>query len=252
MVMRKIAFVNQKGGVGKTTSAVNIGAGLTRLKKKVLMIDLDPQANLTYSLGFEADDARSNIYDYLKGVASYADVVQEKDGYKAIASHISLAGADLEFSVAPGREMILQERIGEDVDDIDYLLIDCPPSLGLLTLNALCAAIEVFIPIQTEYLALQGVKQLMDTVDKVQKRVNPHLQITGVIATRYDGRKLLNREVVDILKDQFKESLFKTVIRENISLAEAPSWGKTIYDYRPKSYGADDYMKLCKEIIGRR
>jgi chromosome partitioning protein len=248
--VKSIAFVNQKGGVGKTTCVINTGAGLAKQGKKVLMIDLDPQANLTYSLGLEAGEGRT-IYDLMKGTVNAEDTMIEREGFKVIPSGMALALAEMEFAGIPGREKLLQEKLLE-LNSIDYLIIDCPPSLGILTLNALTTAIEVFIPLQTEALALQGVEQLTDTIYTVRRRLNPHLEITGVIANRYDGRKILNREVVGKIRKDFGNKVFKTVIRENVSLAEAPSWGQTIFEYKPNSYGAEDYTSLCKEITGRR
>jgi len=248
--MRIIALVNQKGGVGKTTSVMNIGAGLKLLKKHVLMVDIDPQANLTYSLGIRAHELEKAIYELLIGEATIEEILIEKDGLKVIPSTLALSGAEMELSSLPGREFLLREVLSK-AKGYDYILIDCPPSLGLLTLNALTTAQEVYIPLQTEFLALQGLSKLLETVEVVKKRLNSNIEVTGIIATRYDGRKNLNNEVVDKIREYFRGKVFKTLIRENISLAEAPSYGKSIFDYKANSYGAEDYFNLCKEIIKR-
>jgi len=248
--MRKIALVNQKGGVGKTTSTINIGAGLTKLKKRVLLIDLDPQAHLTYSLGIKAHELSRTIYDLLKGEVSTQGILVERDGITVIPSSLDLSGAEIELSGIAGREFLLKEALNEG-KEFDYVLIDCHPSLGILTLNALTTAQEVYIPLQTEFLALQGMSKLLQTVDTVRKRLNKSLEVTGVIGTRFDSRKKLNNEVVGKIREYFGGKVFNTLIRDNIALAEAPSFGKTIFEYRPKSYGAEDYLSLCREIIKR-
>lgn len=248
--MKTIALVNQKGGVGKTTSVINIGAGLHRLGKKILLVDLDPQAHLTYSLGIESHKLEGAIYELLTGEATIEEVLIDRGGLKVIPSTLSLSGAEIELAAQAGREYLLKEVI-DKVGGFDYILIDCPPSLGILTLNALTTAQEVYIPLQTEFLALQGLSKLLETVEIVKKRLNSNLEITGIIATRFDRRKNLNREVVEKIKNYFGNKLFKTLIRDNISLAEAPSFGKTIYEYKPRSYGTEDYLNLSKEILKR-
>ncbi len=249
--MKIIALINQKGGVGKTTSAINIGAGLKQLGQKVLLVDLDPQAHLTYSLGIVAHDQEKTVYQLLKGETTLDQTIIERDGLKIIPSILDLSGAEVELSSVAGREFLLREALSS-LRGFDYVLLDCPPSLGLLTLNALTTANEVFIPLQTEYLALSGLSKLIQTIEIVQKRLNDNLLISGIIATRYDGRKKLNNEVVEKIKGYFGEKLFPTLIRDNISLAEAPSFGKTIFEYKPDSYGAIDYLNLCREILNRR
>lgn len=230
---------------------MNIGSGLTRLNKKVLLIDLDPQAHLTYSLGIMAHELKQSIYDLLKDNAPVEAVLIEKNKrLKVIPSNLNLAGAEIEFINLPGREYLLQEAL-KDLRDFDYILIDAPPSLGLLTINALVYAQEIFIPLQTEFLALQGLSKLLETVEVVKKRLNKNLEITGIIATRFDQRKILNREVLEKIKNHFGNKVFKTVIRENITLAEAPSFGKDIFEYKKNSHGAQDYLNLCREILHR-
>ncbi len=248
--MRIISLLNQKGGVGKTTSTVNIGHGLSLLGKKVLLIDLDPQAHLTYSVGIKAHELKKSVYELLKGEATVEQVVQTRDSMKVIPSTLDLSGAEIELSTVAGREMLLKEAL-KGIRGVDYILIDCPPSLGLLTLNTLTTAREVFICVQTEYLALQGIGKLMETIQVVKKRLNKNINVTGVICTRYDRRKRLNKEVAENIKTYFGDKVFHTMIRDNVALAEAPIKGKTIFDYSPRSYGAEDYMKLCKEIAKR-
>jgi len=249
--MKIIALINQKGGVGKTTSAINIGAGLKQLGQKVLLVDLDPQAHLTYSLGIVAHELGKTVYQLLKGQTALGETIIERDGLKVIPSILDLSGAEVELSSVAGREFLLREAL-VGLQGFDYVLLDCPPSLGLLTLNALTTAHEVIIPLQTEYLALSGLSKLLQTIETVHKRLNDNLTISGIIATRYDSRKKLNNEVVEKIKEYFGDKLFPTLIRDNISLAEAPSFGKTIFEYKPNSYGAIDYLNLCQDILNRR
>lgn len=247
--MRIIALVNQKGGVGKTTSTVSIGAGLSALGKKVLLVDLDPQANLTSSLGIQPEDLENTIYELLKGDASLQDTIVRKNGYAVIPSSLGLSGAEMELSGTAGRELLLKESLTPDVHEFDYILLDCPPSLGLLTLNALTTAQEVFIPLQTEYLAMKGMSQLLQTITLIKKRLNGDLEITGIIGTLFDKRKRLNNEVLDGVRKHFGAKVFNSLIRDNVSLAEAPSFGQDIFTYKNDSNGAEDYLALCKEIV---
>jgi chromosome partitioning protein len=244
-----IAISNHKGGVGKTTSAINIGAGLNKLGKTVLLIDLDPQANLSQSLGIIEQER--NIYGALRGEYKL-EPIQILKGLDLIPSTLDLSGAEVELSGEAGREYILRELIEPLRASYDYILIDSPPSLGLLTINAFTASEEILIPLQAQYLALQGLAKLIEVVDKIKKRLNKDLRIGGVIVTQYDSRKVLNRDVVDTIEAHFKEDVFKTKIRDNIALAEAPAQGLDIFRYNPKSYGAEDYLSLCKEIIKRK
>jgi chromosome partitioning protein len=248
---RIVSLVNQKGGVGKTTSTKNIGAGLTNLGYAVLLIDLDPQASLTYSLGIPAHELSRTIYEVLKEEVKAEEVIILKYGLHIIPASLSLSGAEIELSGIAGRELLLKEVLENIIKNYDYILIDCPPSLNLLTLNALTVAEEVFIPLQTEFLAMQGMTKLIDTINIVKKRFNKELDITGIIGTRFDSRKNLNREVVEKIKEYFKDKLFNTLIRDNIALAEAPGFGQDIFTYKKDSYGAEDYLALCKEIIKR-
>lgn len=246
--MRIIAMINQKGGVGKTTSAVNIGAGLAESGRKVMLIDLDPQAHLTYSLGITADELPATIYELLKGEAKLDKVAIDHHGMTVLPASIDLSAAEIEFSTEVGREAFLKSVIA-GAGKYDYVLLDCPPNLGLLTLNALTAAKEVMVPLQAEFLSIKGLSKLMQMVDKVTSRVNPELKVSGIIATLYDQRLRLHNEVFENLKDHFGELLFKTFVRRNVALAEASSFGQTIYQYAPRSYGAADYRALCQEII---
>ena len=248
--MISIALINQKGGVGKTTSAVNIGAGLAQLGKKVLLIDLDPQAHLTYALGLSAHSLPKTVYELLKGEASVSDILQKRGNLHLLPSSLNLSGSDIELAGVAGREYLLKEAL-QEVKGYHVLLIDCPPSLGLLTLNALTTARAVYIPVQTEFFALQGMSKLLETVQLVQKRLNKHLELMGIIGTLYDERKNLNREVVGKIRKTFGAKLFRTLIRDNVALAEAPSHGQTIFEYQPASHGATDYLQLCGEMIRR-
>ena len=241
-----ISISNHKGGVGKTTSAINIGAGLNKLGKKVLLIDLDPQANLSQSLGLI--NQNKNIYGAIRGEYKLQPVEVLK-GLSVVPSTLDLSGAEVELSGEAGREYILKELIDPIKKQYDYVIIDSPPSLGLLTINSFTASDEVFIPLQAQYLALQGLTKLVEVIDKIKKRLNKNLKVGGVFITQYDSRKILNRDVVDTIKGHFKNDVFKTKIRDNVALAEAPTQGTDIFRYQAKSKGAEDYLALCKEII---
>jgi len=243
-----ISISNHKGGVGKTTSAINIGAGLNLLKKKVLLIDLDPQANLTQSLGLTNEAI--NIYGALRGEYKLQPIEIFK-GLDVIPSTLDLSGAEVELSSEPGREYILKELIEPLRASYDFIIIDSPPSLGLLTINSFTASDEILIPLQAQYLALQGLAKLVEVVDKIKGRLNKGLKVGGVFITQYDSRKVLNRDVVDTIQAHFKDEVFKTKIRDNIALAEAPSQGLDIFRYSSKSYGAEDYLALSKEVLKR-
>jgi chromosome partitioning protein len=243
-----ISLLNHKGGVGKTTSAVNIGAGLVELGKKVLLLDLDPQANLTLSLGVPRQ--MNTIYEALRGEADL-EPFEIKPNLFVIPSNLDLSGAEMELINEAGREYILAELFEPLRNEYDYIIIDCPPALGLLTLNALTSSNFVIIPLQTEFLALQGLAKIKQVIDKVKFRLNRTLEIGGVIATMYDGRRVLNRDVVETIRKYFGEKVFDTMIRENVALAEAPAQRLDIFSYSPKSSGAEDYLGLCEEMIQR-
>ena len=247
-----LAFVNQKGGVGKTTSCLNIGAALSKAGKRVLLVDADPQSNLTISAGILLKEDEPTVYDVLKG-AAITSAIKPKPGaaYDVLPADIMLSGADLELSGVPGREMILKECLATVSGNYDFILIDCPPSLSVITLMALTAATGVIIPVQAHYLALNGVAQLLDTIKLVQKRMNPQLEIDGVIVTLYDARKLLNKEVFESLNEAFPGKVFQTTISSSIALAEAPSAGNDIFQYKPGSKAAKQYETLTGELLER-
>jgi chromosome partitioning protein len=243
-----ISLLNHKGGVGKTTSAVNIGAAMVELGKRVLLIDLDPQANLTISLGIPPQ--KVTIYEALRGESELAPHTR-KPGMDVVASSLDLSGAEMELINEAGREYLLREILAQLIDDYDYVVIDCPPSLGLLTLNALTSSRYVLIPLQTQFLAVQGLAKIKQVIDKVRARLNTSLEMAGVIPTMHDGRRVLNREVLETIQKYFQDRVFETIVRENVSLAEAPAHRKDIFEYSPKSTGATDYLDLTKEIIER-
>lgn len=244
-----ISISNHKGGVGKTTSAINIGAGLNKLKKKVLLIDLDPQANLSQSLG--VIEPERTIYGAIRGDYDI-EPIEILKGLDLIPSTLDLSGAEVEMSGEAGREYILKELIEPLRSSYDFIIIDSPPSLGLLTINAFTTSDSILIPLQAQYLALQGLTKLIEVVDKIKRRLNKELRIGGVFITQYDSRKVLNRDVVATIEAHFKDEVFKTRVRDNIALAEAPAQGLDIFRYNPKSYGAEDYLSLSKEILKRK
>ncbi len=243
-----ISLLNHKGGVGKTTSVINIGAGMVALGQKVLLVDLDPQANLSVSLGIPRQP--NTIYEALRG-ESEIEPYTHKERMDVVMSTLDLSGAEMELINEAGREYILRELFEPVREEYDFIIIDCPPSLGLLTLNALAASDYVYIPLQTEFLALQGLAKIKQVIDKVKFRLNKRLELGGVIATMFDSRKILNRDVVETIKKYFGERVFETLIRDNVALAEAPAQRKDIFDYSPNSLGAQDYMSLSQEILQR-
>lgn len=243
-----ITLSNHKGGVGKTTSTINLGAGLHALGQRVLLVDLDPQANLSQSLGI-IDHGR-NIYGAMRGMHPL-EPATVLDGFDAVPSTLDLSGAEMELSGEAGRDYILRELLEPLRGSYDFILIDSPPSLGLLTLNALVASDEILIPLQAQFLALQGLAKLLEVVDKVKKRLNKNLSIGGVFITQYDARKVLNREVAVAIAGTLGADLLDTKIRDNVALAEAPAQGVDIFRYSPKSNGAQDYMDLAREVMAR-
>ena len=250
--MRSIALLNQKGGVGKTTTTANLGACLAMLGKKVLVIDMDPQANLSVHLGVDIHKLKYSVYNIITGDCKPDDVILNTkiQGLDIIPANIDLSGAEIELVGVVGRETVLKEYLGGILDRYDYVLIDCPPSLGLLTLNVLTLVHEVFIPLQTEFFALQGVSKLLDTHEVVRKRLNKNLEITGIIFCMYTSRTRLCKEVIEKVKEHFaKDQVFDTVIRKNVKLSESPSHGKPIVSYAPGSHGSEDYMSLAKEVV---
>ena len=246
-----LAFTNQKGGVGKTTSALNTGVYLANFGKKVLLVDTDPQANLTSGIGYERSNQGIGTYEVLteKTSASKSFFSTKVKNLYIIPSSIDLAGAEVELVSAMNRERILSNALNEIKKQFDYILIDCPPSLGLLTLNALTAADGVVIPVQCEYFALEGLGQLMNTIKLVRKNLNPTLSIKGVLLTMFDSRTNLSKEIVDEVREFFKEKVFDTIVPRNVRLSEAPSHGDPISTYDPKSPGALAYESLAKEMM---
>ena len=245
-----ISIVNQKGGVGKTTTSINLGAYLSRLGKFVLLVDLDPQSNATSGLGVSKELDRG-VYEVLTGPHSFRDVLVDTKHqyYKLAPSTTSLAGANVEFVNLDRREFRLHDNLLEVKNDFDYILIDCPPSLGLLTINGLVAADQVLIPVQAEYFALEGLGQLLSTINLIKDNVKPDLDILGVILTMYEKRVRLSNDVLRELYQYFPNKIFRSVIPRNVRLSEAPSYGQTILEYDPKSKGARAYEKLAKEFL---
>lgn len=260
--MRRLAVINQKGGVGKTTTTANLGAALARAGRRVLLIDLDPQAHLTLHFGVDLPEGRSNLYDVMVNGASAQEVLIRMDGGVSILpGDIDLAGVEARLINVPGREMILRESIAAMEDSFDVALIDCPPALGVLTINALVAATEVVIPLQAHFFALQGLSKLLDTVSLVRQRINPALKVSGVVLCLYESATRLGTEVVEDLRKFLETSrgstkpwadarLFEPPIRRNIKLAESSSYGRTVFDYALKSNGAVDYARLAADIFG--
>ena len=248
---RIIAIVNQKGGVGKTTTSVNLGAYLARLGKFVLLVDLDPQANATSGLGIDHKNLSAGLYEAMSGKVSLREVVQSTmhDGYRVVPANAALAGANIELVTADNRENYLKNLLAEVSGHYDFILIDCPPSLGLLTVNALVAADEVLIPVQAEYFALEGLGQLFETINLVKENLKPSLTILGAVITMFDSRNKLSEAVMTELYKFFPDKIFRTVIPRNVRLAEAPSHGKSILGYDHWSKGGTAYERLARELI---
>lgn len=260
--MRSIAILNQKGGVGKTTTAVNLSAALAATGQRVCLIDLDPQAHATLHLGLQSARDERSVYDVLTGDAQLADVWREcGENLWVVGSHIDLAAAEVELVGVVGREVILRDKLAVIGEQFDYVFIDCPPSLGILTLNALAAVDEVFLPLQPHFLALHGLSKLLQTIDLVARRLNDRLKLSGVVYCMYESGTRLAAEVAHDVEQFFSESrqprtpwaetrTFQTRIRRNIRLAEAPSYGQSIFHYAPGSNGAEDYQQLAREVAG--
>ena len=245
---RTIAIANQKGGVGKSTTAINLSACLAEMGKKVLAIDIDPQGNTTSGLGIEKDDVENTVYELLLGDSSIQECIipLEFDNLSLIPSNVNLAGAEIDVE---GKEYVLRNAVDEVREEYDFIIIDCPPSLNMLTINAMTTADSVLVPIQCEYYALEGLSQLMHTIDLVQDRLNASLEIEGVVFTMYDARRNLSLQVVENVKNSLNQNIYKTIIPRNVRLAEAPSYGLPINYYDSKSTGAESYRLLAEEVI---
>ncbi|PWA06706.1 sporulation initiation inhibitor Soj [Pueribacillus theae] len=248
---KTLAIANQKGGVGKTTTSVNLGACLAHIGKKVLLIDIDPQGNATSGVGIDKGEVDESIYNVLVDDVDAASVIKKTntENFDVIPSTIQLAGAEIELVSTISREIRLKRALAKLDNQYDYIIIDCPPSLGLLTLNALTASDSVLIPVQCEYYALEGLSQLLNTVRLVQKHLNKNLMIDGVLLTMLDARTNLGIQVIDEVKKYFQDKVYKTIIPRNVRLSEAPSHGKPIIIYDPRSKGAEFYLELAKEMV---
>lgn len=250
---KRIAIMNQKGGVGKTTTAVNLAACLAECGKKVLLVDADAQGNATSGIGVNREQIKRSIYDALINDTSVRKAIYSSpwDGLDVLPATIALAGAEVELVALPQREERMRRVLAKVADEYDFVLIDCPPSLGLMTVNVLVAADTVLIPIQAEYYALEGVAQLLQTIRSVSQQWNPRLGIEGVLLTMYDGRTNLSLQVADEVKKYFRDKVYRTMIPRNVRLSEAPSYGEPIIVYDPRSKGAEVYRSLAQEVIAR-
>lgn len=251
---RIIAIANQKGGVGKTTTSINLSASLAAKGKKVLMIDTDPQGNATSGFGVDKNDLEDTIYELILGECSVQDCIIKDviPGVSILPSNVNLAAAEIELIGVDKKEYILKKEIDWVKDSYDFIIIDCPPSLSMLTVNAMTTADSVLVPIQCEYYALEGLSQLIHTVNLVKERLNPELDMEGVVFTMFDSRTNLSNQVVENVKNNLQQNVYKTIIPRNIRLAEAPSYGMPIQMYDPKSAGAEAYMALADEVIKRK
>ena len=250
---RVIAIANQKGGVGKTTTSINLSACLAEKGKKVLVIDTDPQGNTTSGLGIDKNDLDNTVYELILGECSIYDCIVKDaiPNVSVLPSNVNLAAAEIELIGVDKKEFILKNEVDFVKDDYDFIIIDCPPSLNLLTINAMTTADSVLVPIQCEFYALEGLSQLIHTVNLIKERLNPDLEMEGVVFTMYDARTNLSLQVVENVKDNLNQNIYKTIIPRNVRLAEAPSYGLPINLYDPKSKGTESYMLLAEEVINK-
>lgn len=246
-----IAITNQKGGVGKTTTSINLSAAIAEMGKKVLVVDMDPQGNTTSGFGVNKNELENTVYELILGECALGEAVIRNvaTNVSLLPSNVNLAGAEVDLLDRDDKSFILKKELDYVADDYDYVIIDCPPSLNMLTINAMTSATSVIVPIQCEYYALEGVSQLIHTINLVRERLNPSLDIDGVVFTMYDGRTNLSQQVVENVKENLNHHIYDTMIPRNIRLAEAPSFGQPITVYDPKSAGAESYRELAKEVI---
>lgn len=252
--MKTVAISNQKGGTSKTVTALNLAAGLHNLDQKVLVVDLDPQANLTYALGLTISTDQKTILDLMNNdQVSWPDLIvqRERNGMSVIPAHLGLSAAEVATAGMFAREKLIADKIDGLAKDFDFVLFDCPPSLGILTVSALTAADAVFVPVQTEFLAYAGVAPLLQTIEQIKRRLNPRLKIAGLLPVRYHSQKIMNQQVVQELQQAFPKLVFRSIIRECIALAHANGQGETIFEYEPNSHGAEDYRQLTAEFLER-
>ena len=250
---RIIAIANQKGGVGKTTTAINLSASLAGLGKKVLAIDMDPQGNMSSGLGVDKNEVEKTVYDLIIGNIGIEECIYEEviENLDVLPSNIDLSAAEIELIGVDNKEYILRDEVNKVKEKYDFIIIDCPPALSMLTINAMTTSDSVLVPIQCEYYALEGLSQLIHTIELVQERLNPELEIEGVVFTMYDARTNLSLQVVENVKDNLNQNIYKTIIPRNVRLAEAPSYGMPINLYDPKSKGTESYLLLAEEVINK-
>lgn len=250
---RIIAIANQKGGVGKTTTAINLSASLASLGKKVLAIDMDPQGNMSSGLGVDKNEVEKTVYDLIIGNIGIEECICEEviENLDILPSNIDLSAAEIELIGVDNKEYILRDEVNKVKEKYDFIIIDCPPALSMLTINAMTTSDSVLVPIQCEYYALEGLSQLIHTIELVQERLNPELEIEGVVFTMYDARTNLSLQVVENVKDNLNQNIYKTIIPRNVRLAEAPSYGMPINLYDPKSKGTESYLLLAEEVINK-